>query len=128
MLAVGDDLVLLVGGALEELSYAREGMMLLEVGEEAGLGDAEGTRGVVEDLLWLRRELTELRELRGGGECVGEGGFGLYGLGKDEVEDTEEEGAGLDGLGLESILIDGAVVVVLDVVEITVGGGKAPDH
>ncbi len=102
--------------------------MLLEVGEEAGLGDAEGTRGVVEDLLWLRRELTELRELRGGGEGVGEGGFGLYGLGKDEVEDTEEEGAGLDGLGLESILIDGAVVVVLDVVEITVGGGKTPDH
>ena len=53
---------------------------------------------------------------------IDEGGFGLHGLGEDEVEDAEEEGAGLNGLRLEAVLIDGAVMVVFDVVVVGVGG------
>ena len=51
MTAVRDDLVLLFGGALEELGDAGEGVLLLEVGEEAGLGDAQRTRDKVENFV-----------------------------------------------------------------------------
>lgn len=123
MPAVGDDLVLLFGGALEELGDAGEGVLLLEVGEEAGLGDAQRARRITDDLIRgyaIRRFLLGERW-----DCVDEGGFGLHGLGEDEVEDTEEEGAGLNGLRFEAVLIDGAVMVVLDVVVVGVSGRQS---
>ena len=94
--AVGDDLVLLFGGALEELGDAGEGVLLLEVGEEAGLSYSQWPLRITDDLIRgyaIRRFL-----LRERWDCVDEGGFGLHGLGEDEVEDAEEEGAGLYGL------------------------------
>lgn len=42
-------------------------------------------------------------------------------LGADVVEDAEEVVAGFNGIGLEAVEVDGAVVVVLDVEEVGVG-------
>lgn len=49
MLAMGDNLLLLLLCALEELAYVGEAEILFEIVKEAGIGDAEGTRGEVED-------------------------------------------------------------------------------
>lgn len=96
MAAVGDDLVLLFGGALEELGDAGEGVLLLEVGEEAGLSYSQRSLRITDDL--IRGYAIRGFLVGKGWDSVDEGGFGFNGLGEDEVEDTEEEGAGLNGL------------------------------
>lgn len=49
MLAMGDNLLLLLLCALEELAYVGEAEILFEIVKETGIGNAEGTRGEIED-------------------------------------------------------------------------------
>lgn len=68
MLAVGDDAVLVFEWSLEKFADVGERMVLLEVGQKAGLCDTQGSFGIVDDL-----------GMRGGG-------IGLWQSGDDACE------------------------------------------
>lgn len=120
---MADDGSLLFAGALKEFTDIGEAEGLLKEGEQICIGDALDAWLEVQNLLrffYLRAVAFEGMLCQALWDDV-QTRLMLGVLRHDMVEHLEVVGAGFDRVALEAVLIDGAVMLVLDVEEIRVG-------